>query len=151
MDPLAAEALSELASDHAVADPWVIECLADHLTEGGLDLDVLAERAGVSVVETPFPMHGFYTRGLVFVRSGLSERTRRVVVTHECCHPVATLAGFGECHPDVWRLSLATMMPRAVIGRHPRSVEDVAARCGVPWWAAWARLKMAAITAVRRR
>lgn len=148
-DPLVAEVIAELSSGLASADPQLIEGIAEHLASRGGSLESIAELAGVTVVECGLPMHGLHAAGLVFVRAGQRERTRRVVWVHECCHPMAERAGFGHCHPDVWRLTLAALMPRSVLReREEWAAADLAARCVVPWWVARARLNMTGVTSV---
>lgn len=150
-DPLAIEVLTELGSGEAVADPALIEALGEHLVSGGGSLESIAELAGVTVVECPLAMPGFHTGNLVLIRAGQRERARRVAWVHECCHPVAARAGFGHCHADVWRLSLAALAPLSVLREHRRwRVGDLAARCAVPWWAAYARTLTLGYTRVRR-
>lgn len=148
-DPLVTEVVAELSSGDAYADPLLIEGIAEHLVSGGGSLGSIAELAGVTVVECSLGMHGFHTEGIVLIRAKLSERLKRVAWVHECCHPVATKAGFGHCHADVWRLTLATLMSRAILREQPTwRAGDLAARCVVPWWVAWARLDMMRVTPV---
>ncbi len=66
-------------------------------------------------------------------------------------HMSAREHGFNDCHGDVQRVTLAALMPTRIV-RSIRTLDPLilAAAAGVPYWSAWARLKMPSVVAMLR-
>lgn len=93
----------------------------------------------------------------VLLQSGLSCVDRRVICHHELGHHMLAAAGMPDPHGDVWRLALASMMPRpalrllrAKLGR-ALAPADIIAAFGVPWWAPSLRLSMTSVNPTSTR
>jgi len=60
-------------------------------------------------------------------------------IAHELAHHAAKRAKLCLAHPDVWRLTLAILVPPSMMPPGA-SVGDVAAATGAPWWAVEQRM-----------
>lgn len=125
---------------------WMDGCSSDGTIEG------MAEGMGRRVVEVPgLPVLGINIPGAVAIGPHRDPAERRVTIAHELAHVPAREHGFNDCHADVQRVMLAALMPKRVL-RAVRTLDPLvlAANAGVPYWAAWARLKMRSILAILR-
>jgi hypothetical protein len=61
-------------------------------------------------------------------------------VAHELAHWTSARAGLSLAHPDVWRLTLAILVPPQAMPQGA-SIGDVAAATGAPWWAVEQRME----------
>lgn len=144
MDPVAAAALAELAVAPA-CDLSTLDALAEHVwTESkGPGVEGLAAGQGVTVTRDhalPRPFRALLVDGEIIVRPCHDPAQERAAVAHELAHHVATRAGLCLAHPDVWRLTLAILVPASVMVRGA-SIGDVAAATGAPWWAVEQRMQ----------
>lgn len=122
----------------------------------------LAHRAGLSdshvtnwlrrIVEIPgLPVAGINIPGAVAIAPQRDPATRRFVIAHELSHVPAREHGFNDCHADVQQVTLAALMPKRIV-QSLRTIDPLllAAAAGVPYWTAWARLKMPSVLAMLR-
>ena len=137
---VAIAAALELAEPGAV-DPALLEGLADHAhaAQDGDGPEGLArgQDVDVTIVGLPAGILGFVDRSRNLAAPRKSRALLVLVIAHELAHIMLRRAGMRHEHSDVWRLTLALAMPRGVARGSPG---DLAARCGVPWWAAKLRL-----------
>jgi len=160
-DAVCEHALLELEHAPRSVDDGLIEGLAEWaLSEGPALKDVArllkveirtqSLPAGVYGMRVAFPegVGGPELRGYVLVAPLKASAMRRLVIAHELCHGVLRGAKLSHSHVDVWAVTLALLMPRAaLLAMGCPNVTEMAAVFGVPWWAAWARLKMSRVSA----
>lgn len=85
-------------------------------------------------------------------RAGTADVPKTLVllaILHELAHFLVEREGWVDTHSDVWRLTLMLAMPRSMC--RGRSIEDLAAVAGVPWWAAQLRLNMTTVMVASER
>lgn len=145
MDPVGLAALSELAVDPA-CDLGVLDAIAEHVWEmrRGPDVEGLAQGQDVRVTyahELPRPFRALLVDGEIIVRPNRDPAQTRVAIAHELAHHTATKAGLCLAHPDVWRLTLAILVPPRAIAQ-TTCAGDLAAATGAPWWAVEYRLRL---------
>ena len=153
-DPIAQLVLAELAGGQRRIDDdlveglgtWMDGCSADGTVEG------MAEGMKRRIVEIPgLPVAGINIPGAVAIAPQRDPATRRFVIAHELSHVPAREHGFNDCHADVQRVTLAALMPKRIV-QSLRTIDPLllAAAAGVPYWTAWARLKMPSVLAMLR-
>lgn len=145
-DPIAQEALSELAADRSVPD-WIVEGFGDEHADVPRDLESIAEAVGVSVAydpDLPPGVPGLRVPGLIILFPHHDNARVMIVGTHESSHDVFRGLGISHTHGDVWALTMALVMPRRLAMRHT-DPGSLAAACCVPWWAARFRLETRAL------
>lgn len=135
-------------------DPFIIEGTANDIRcraaaiedDGQVDLYTIAEAAGLSVVirELHDDLPGFTSSGLVFVHEDADPSVQFVTGCHECAHTAKMDAA--QTHGDVWALTLAILMPMALIRTNP-APWAIASAAGVPAWAVSLRLQFACVFA----
>lgn len=156
MDAFGREAWEALRAGDCRADAALVEALAAHaraarvdVPEGEAIVDAWAEgiargqRLRVVGCAMPAGLPASLSGTTVYLSTLLGRMFGRVAVVHEAAHALLATAGFVDSHGDVWRLTLAILMPRELCrGRDPI---DLAAAAGVPWWAAVLRADMTTV------
>lgn len=143
MDPVAAAALSELAVAPA-CDLDVLDAIAEHIWESrrGSGVEGLArgQRARVTYDHAlPRPFCALLLDDEIIVRPCRDPAQVCAAIAHELAHHAAKRAKLCLAHPDVWRLTLAILVPKSMMPPGA-SVGDVAAATGAPWWAVEQRM-----------
>lgn len=144
MDSIALAALAELAVPPAV-DLHLLEAIATHVWDArkGPGVDGLAQGQGARVTRDdalPRPWRALLIDDEIIVRPCRDPSAACVAVAHELAHWTATRAGLSLAHPDVWRLTLAILVPQQALATGA-TVGDIAAATGAPWWAAAYRVE----------
>lgn len=140
-------------ADHHT-DPSLLEALAEH-ARSVADTDDPRDIAGaqcVAVREVERIAQGLpaaLTRSRIYVSADLPKTLVLLAILHELAHFLVEREGWIDTHSDVWRLTLMLAMPRSMC--RGRSVEDLAAAAGVPWWAAALRMNMTTVMVAPER
>ena len=149
-DPIAQEARAALA-DGLSLDACAIEGAAEQLLREAPDVSAegLCEAMGGTLTARLMPEELpalASVGGIVVVDPRLPPSVWRVAVIHESAHVLLDLTHPHARHSDVWALTLAILMPRALARRYP-TAGGLAAAAGVPLWTASLRLRMCAVEA----
>jgi len=144
VDPVAAAALSELAVAPA-CDLDTLDEIAEHVwaERRGRGIEGLArgQRARVTYDHAlPRPFRALLLDDEIIVRPCRDPAQVCAAIAHELAHYTAAKAGLCLAHPDVWRLTLAILVPKSMM-TPGASVGDVAAATGAPWWAVEQRME----------
>ncbi len=153
-DPIAQLVLAELEGGHRRIDDQLVEGLGTWMAERSDDgtIEGMARGMEREVVEIHgLPVLGILIPGAVAIAPQHDPASRRFVIAHELSHVPAREHGFNDCHGDVQRVTLAALMPTRIV-RSIRTLDPLilAAAAGVPYWSAWARLKMPSVVAMLR-
>lgn len=143
MDPVAAAALSELAVA-AACDLDTLDAIAEHVwsERRGQGIEGLARGQGARVTHDhalPRPFRALLLDDEIIVRPCRDPAQVCAAIAHELAHYAAKRAKLSLAHPDVWRLTLAILVPKSSM-TGGASVGDVAAATGAPWWAVERRM-----------
>lgn len=156
MDAFGREAWEALRVGDCRADAALIEALAEHARAARVDVpagqvvvDTWAEgiargqRLRVVGCTMPAGLPASLSGTAVYLSTLLGRMLGRVAIVHEVAHALLAAAGLVDSHGDVWRLTLAILMPRELCrGRDPI---DLAVAAEVPWWAAALRSSMTTV------
>lgn len=92
----------------------------------------------------PAGFTGSFGAGTLVWMDGLIARLREVMELHGWTpYELAHKAGLSDSHVSNW-------LRRGVKRPDPEAVQKLAAAAGVPYWSAWARLKMPSVVAMLR-
>jgi hypothetical protein len=150
VDPVARQALDEIAHGVPIADSYVLEILADTLSAkaGGGCAWAQARAAGCWVVERTDLPDGveavLLPNGDIVVRARRDRRRMALAILHELAHWLLQRAGIGHSHADVWCLTLALAAPCSVLlelrRRGELTIDGLHPVATVSRWALSARL-----------